>query len=1116
MEDEKIKFKQVFWYIFALTIILIGLFCSLNQEYVCRDFYVYAQDEKFEVMVESPDGELLKVYAGDVLTFTTGYENVSAFKAVDVEIYDKVPDGTTYVPGSMILNEEILTDEADEDEGDYNITRANMVTFYIVDVPAGEGGQVSFQVQVNEVAESGSPIASQSEAIYYSDEEEPTGYSSWSDTVQGLIDIIISQEPGNIQVQVFYDQNTDGVYGNDTGDALLSDVEVRLYEDSVADGLFNFTQDNLIDTQFSNEQGEANFLELEPGNYWLYIDEETVMVQDAFEGNEPIATNEKSPLLVELSYNQEYQASFGYFGGRIVRGKFFYDQNNNGYMDDSEINSGQNFKGVVVKLFEIDNSWTPDQAVGDLMDETQADSRGEFIFFRPPDPETPPGLNKLFADFYTFLVEIDESTLSDLDLFKEGTYNLTTDNLPWIINPPNWFSSDQDRISKTFGFKIEMPMCGDWQNDECLEFTGEMNIKLNQDSSTILPATFHEKKTSRECCYESTGECWIEENQAYDPVCHACHSYTDWQNEECVEGEPRRVQVRFCDPVDCGPSSRFVFDFSCSEEECECNNWVSGDCLFNEDGNYTGYRLENRECLPSGCDNENREVMDENCVNLIPCVCTAWVNQGCEDNQMKQTRTCMPNEVRCFGDQGLERLVDDSSCQPSPQSNPGGGRIIPELPPVIQETIQETTEAITETVEKVVEKIIKPVVEIVKKNVVEPVIEAVKEKIIAPVAKVYKENIQENETVQNVNKKVFVPTVTTVAIINVVTTAPIAATAVPFTQYLLQILKLIFTEPAFFLARKRKYWGTVYDSLTKQPVALATIGLYSAENHKLLSTKVTGADGRYYFLIQPLEKYYIKINTRDYQFPSQILQNEFKDGIYENIYHGEEITSKEGDPNVKYETTELIEEKIEHKNNRYVLPRPYLNLNIPVDLKSGLSASADGRQNLKIKFDNLKSLLIASDDDKMKEYKKMVKEKAKQQIGKIMSYFGPILGLSAVVISPSYYTLALLAFHVVLFFSFRFVTFGAKIKPWGNIYDIETGEKIGGAVMRLFSQEFGKLLYTQTTLRDGRYGFKIGKDKYILTCQKPGYEMVEGQIEIDGEDGFVKEDVALKKIQPAN
>lgn len=83
--------------------------------------------------------------------------------------------------------------------------------------------------------------------------------------------------------------------------------------------------------------------------------------------------------------------------------------------------------------------------------------------------------------------------------------------------------------------------------------------------------------------------------------------------------------------------------------------------------------------------------------------------------------------------------------------------------------------------------------------------------------------------------------------------------------------------------RKRKKWGIVYDAESSQPIAMATVKIFSFEDKKLLETQLTANDGRFGFLLKP-GKYYLQAVKENYTFPSEITYHD---------YHGQEIEIKE-------------------------------------------------------------------------------------------------------------------------------------------------------------------------------------------------------------------------------
>ena len=88
----------------------------------------------------------------------------------------------------------------------------------------------------------------------------------------------------------------------------------------------------------------------------------------------------------------------------------------------------------------------------------------------------------------------------------------------------------------------------------------------------------------------------------------------------------------------------------------------------------------------------------------------------------------------------------------------------------------------------------------------------------------------------------------------------------------------------FSLRQGEKYWGVVYDSVSKQPLDPAIIKLLYVDGSEV-ETRVTDMEGRYGFLAKP-GKFKIFAKKTNYTFPSKYAAGE-SDGIYEDLYHGE-------------------------------------------------------------------------------------------------------------------------------------------------------------------------------------------------------------------------------------
>ncbi|HTH93176.1 MAG TPA: carboxypeptidase-like regulatory domain-containing protein [Candidatus Paceibacterota bacterium] len=99
----------------------------------------------------------------------------------------------------------------------------------------------------------------------------------------------------------------------------------------------------------------------------------------------------------------------------------------------------------------------------------------------------------------------------------------------------------------------------------------------------------------------------------------------------------------------------------------------------------------------------------------------------------------------------------------------------------------------------------------------------------------------------------------------------------------------------FFGYKKKEHpWGTVYDSVTKQPIDPAYVVLMDMQGNEI-STNITDIDGRYGFSV-PAGTYKIVANKTNYEFPSKKLFGKTEDELYKDLYFGEALTTtKEGE-----------------------------------------------------------------------------------------------------------------------------------------------------------------------------------------------------------------------------
>ncbi|USN52533.1 MAG: carboxypeptidase regulatory-like domain-containing protein [Candidatus Nomurabacteria bacterium] len=103
---------------------------------------------------------------------------------------------------------------------------------------------------------------------------------------------------------------------------------------------------------------------------------------------------------------------------------------------------------------------------------------------------------------------------------------------------------------------------------------------------------------------------------------------------------------------------------------------------------------------------------------------------------------------------------------------------------------------------------------------------------------------------------------------------------------LFNFLWYLLTQPLMFIgARKRNKWGVVYNSITKQGTNLAAVRLMDAQTGRVLQTRITDENGRYFFHVKPGD-YRIEAVKAGHVFPSLVAKDLTEDNEYLDVYHG--------------------------------------------------------------------------------------------------------------------------------------------------------------------------------------------------------------------------------------
>ncbi|MBL8030663.1 MAG: hypothetical protein JNN11_05450 [Candidatus Doudnabacteria bacterium] len=125
------------------------------------------------------------------------------------------------------------------------------------------------------------------------------------------------------------------------------------------------------------------------------------------------------------------------------------------------------------------------------------------------------------------------------------------------------------------------------------------------------------------------------------------------------------------------------------------------------------------------------------------------------------------------------------------------------------------------------------------------------------------------------------------------------------------------------LRKRRRIWGTVYDSENKQPLDPALVQLVEVSSGKIVQKSITDLYGRFGFLDKPGEYFITAVKTH-YSFPSKNISGS-SDGVFSDLYYGTRLRVVKGQellvPNIpmdplEYDWNQQAKAKILHFNPR--------------------------------------------------------------------------------------------------------------------------------------------------------------------------------------------------------
>ncbi len=287
---------------------------------------------------------------------------------------------------------------------------------------------------------------------------------------------------------------------------------------------------------------------------------------------------------------------------------------------------------------------------------------------------------------------------------------------------------------------------------------------------------------------------------------------------------------------------------------------------------------------------------------------------------------------------------------------------------------------------------------------------------------------------------------------------PFSFTEVVFIPY--RIWTLILN--AFGLKKRNRPWGTVYDSVTKQPLDPVIVSLYDMQGTEV-ATSITDMDGRYGFLVPP-GTYRMVAKKTHYQFPSIKLAGKTRDELYLDLYYGTEIEVKsQGDVLIK---------------------------NIPLD-PVGFDWNEFAKRDQKLmRFFSKKDLVVARISD---------------------AFFGIgfLFSIVALLTGPTFYNIFIFATYI--FFMIVRET-GVSRKAFGSVKS-QDGTPLPFAILRIFTAGSDTEVAHKVTNDLGKYFCLIQNGEYYFTVEKKNsdesYTKVYTSPRVEVKNGLIREKVTL-------
>lgn len=344
--------------------------------------------------------------------------------------------------------------------------------------------------------------------------------------------------------------------------------------------------------------------------------------------------------------------------------------------------------------------------------------------------------------------------------------------------------------------------------------------------------------------------------------------------------------------------------------------------------------------------------------------------------------------------------------------------------------------------------------------------------IVPAVTSVYKTAIEDvvkaTQTIKNVvQTKAGTAVTRTVGVVGVVggtavsVTTGLFLTPISFSDFLLIPIRLwSLLLGAVGLAKRKKPWGTVYDSVTKQPLDPAYVVLRTIEG-KDVATAITDLDGRYGFVVPEPGTYTLIANKTNYLFPSQKLVGHDHDELYRDLYFGEHFS--------------------------IATAGEVITRNIPMDpVNFDWNEFAKRKQHL---------LRFYSD-----------REKWLVRFSNLFFYIGFTVASVTVLSVTNKYNVIVFGLYVALFFVRQFT---GKTRPFGSVVSAETGVVIPFAIVRISQAGTGVEVMHRVADARGHYYALLPNGSYTVRIDQKladaTYKTVAAALPVQVKEGYLSE-----------